>query len=74
MSMKPTVINADTEKLQRLFNEATDKSLEKYQGEQWKLYYKGFSDAIGIFVQCFEGYEAIPQHIQRILGDNNGKT
>lgn len=56
MTMKPTIINADTEKLQRLVDEATEASMVKYQGDQWKLYYEGFADAIDIYGKCFESY------------------
>lgn len=63
MSMKPTVVNADTEKMQRLFNEYTDASIEKYEGEQWKLYYQGFSDGMKVFSESIKGIDLVKQRI-----------
>lgn len=55
--IKPTIINVDTEKLQRLFNELTEASLEKYSDEAWKLYYEGFGDAIAMYKKCIGSYK-----------------
>jgi hypothetical protein len=63
------IVSADTAKLQRSFEELTKASLAKYEGDQWNLYYEGFSDAIKMFSDSVGSFDEVPSpHIPRIIG------